>query len=137
MAALTGSYDAQRKDGELARYPLAAGARVWKGGLVGIGPGGLVAAASDAAGEVAAGVAYESADNSNGIAGAITLRVQKVGSYVYGKSGAVQGDVGKTAFVVDDNTVSTAATGNNVACGVVIGLVDTGHLRVRIDGRVS
>ncbi len=137
MAALTGSYDAQRKDGQLARYGLAAGAHVFKGGLVGIQVGGLVAPASDAAGEVVAGVAYEEADNTNGAAGAVSLRVQKVGSYVYGKAGAVQGDVGKTAFVVDDNTVSTAATANNVACGVVIGLVDGGHLRVRIDGRVS
>ena len=137
MAALTGAYDAQRKDGELARYPLAANARVWKGGLVGLTAGGLAAAAADVAGEVVAGVAYETADNTTGAAGAVSVRVQKVGSYVYGKSGAVQGDVGRTAFVVDDNTVSTAATTNNVACGVVVGLVDAAHVRVRIDGRVS
>ncbi len=45
----------------------------------------------------------------------------------------MQADLGKPCFIVDDNTVSTAATTNNVACGYVTELIDASHVRVRID----
>ena len=149
MTALTASYDTKRKDGELIRYPVAAGAHVFKGALVCVTTAtGYLAPAADAAGVVFAGVAYEEGNNlagaeqydetvTSGAAGAVSVRVQKTGVYQYHKTSAVQADVGKPAFVLDDNTVSTAATTDNVRCGVVVGLVDTGTVAVRIDEAVS
>lgn len=149
MTALAASYDPKRKDGELIRYPLAAGAHVFKGALVCVSTAtGLIAPAADAAGVVCVGVAYEEGNNSAGVeqpdetigtgaAGAVSVRVQTVGLYQYHKAGAVQADVGKQAFVVDDNTVATAATTNSVKCGVVGALVDSGTVAVLIDGRIS
>jgi hypothetical protein len=46
----------------------------------------------------------------------------------------VQADVGKQAFLVDDNT---AVTTNSIKCGVVGALVDSGMVAVLTDGRVS
>jgi hypothetical protein len=121
--------------------------------------GGYVQPATDAASVEFCGVFVETADNltgavqpgtvqpsygspqapptptglSAGVAGAILARVFKTGAFVFGKASAVQSDVGKQAFVVDDNNVSTSATTHNVACGSVCELVDASHVRVRID----
>ncbi|MDQ2688290.1 MAG: hypothetical protein M3Y28_10525, partial [Armatimonadota bacterium] len=110
----------------------------FKGALVAVASAtGLAQAATDAAGVVFVGVAYETCDNTGGAAAAKLLRVLKTGDYVYAKAGAALTDIGKTALIVDDNTVSTAATTNNVPCGVVVGLTDSGHVTVRIDGKVN
>ena len=138
MTALSASYDARRKDGLLAAYPAAAGARVFKGAMLAVSAAtGLVQPAVDGPGLVFAGVAYEGADNAGGAAGAKSVRVLKTGVFTYAKAGAAQGDVGKTAFAVDDATVATAPTAAGVACGIVVGVADSGHLQVRIDTKVS
>jgi hypothetical protein len=161
MTALAAPYDARMKPGEMTRYPVAAGAFCYKGGLAVLN-GGYAQPAADAAGTQFVGVFAESADNltgaiqpgfvepsigspspplpsgiAQGSAGAIGARVYKEGAFVFSKAGAVQSDVGKQAFVVDDNTVSTSATTHNVACGYVVELIDASHVRVRIDLAVN
>ena len=80
MAGLTGAYDAKRKDGAIIAFAVAAGVRVFKGALVSVNSAtGLVGPATDAAGTVFVGVAYESADNSGGAGGAVLVRVQTSG----------------------------------------------------------
>ena len=157
MTALAAPYDARMKPGEMTRYPVAAATICFKGGLAALS-GGYVEPAADAASIQFVGVFAESADNrvnsiqpgfiepsigspspalpsgiTQGLAGAIGARVYKEGAFVFNKAGAVQTDVGKQAFIVDDNTVSTAATTHNVACGYVCELIDASHVRVRID----
>ena len=138
MTALSSPYDARRKDGALLASAVAAGAHVFKGGLLTVASAtGLAQPGADAAGQVFAGVAYESADNTGGAAGAKTVRILKTGVFTYAKTSAAQTDVGKTVFLVDDNTVSTAATTDNIACGVVVGVPDSAHVQIRIDGKVN
>ncbi len=137
MTALAQGYDARRRDGALIAYPVAAGGRVFKGGLVAVAASGYAVPAADAAGLTFVGVAYEEGDNRGGAAGARKVRVLKTGVYTYAKVGASPADMGKVVFVVDDGAVTTAATGSNVAAGVVVGVPDTGHVCVRIDGKVS
>jgi hypothetical protein len=138
LMTVLSSYDARRKDGALVRYPLGAGVYVRKGGLLTVAAAtGLAQPASDSAGVVFIGVAYEDADNTGGAAGAISVRVLKTGVFTYAKTAAVQADVGKAAFVVNDTTVSTAATPDSVACGTVVGVPDTLTVQIRIDGKVS
>ena len=153
MTALAAPYDARMKPGNRVRYPLAANTEVYKGGLA-VLSGGYAQPGADAASVQFAGVFAESVNNMTGAvqpgqiapgigspnltpvagaAGAYSARVEKEGAFVYAKAGAVQSDVGKQAFIVDDNTVSTAATSHNVACGYVTELVDASHVRVRID----
>ena len=132
------SHDARRKDGALVLYPLGAGVHIRKGGLLAVASAtGLVQPASDSAGLVFVGVAYEESDNTGGAAGAKSVRVLKTGIYSYAKTGAVQSDTGKTAFLVDDGTVSTAPTSDNLACGIVVGVPDAVSVQIRIDGKVS
>ena len=128
MTALSASYDSRRQDGALLAYPVAAGAHIFKGALLAVSATGLVQPASDTAGLVFAGVAYESADNTGGAAGAKSVRVLKTGVFTQPKTGAALTDVGKTALIVDDTTVSTAATTNNLACGIVVGFPDSAHV---------
>lgn len=138
MTALSQPYDARRKDGVLVAYPVAAGAHVHKGGLIAVAATtGLAQPAADAAGVTFVGIAYEDMDNTGGAAGAKLVRLLKTGVFTYAKTAAAQTDVGKTAFVVDDATVSTAATADNVACGVVVGVPDAASVQVRIDGKVN
>ena len=138
MTALSTSYDARRKDGVLAAYPLGAGVHVRKGGLLAVAAAtGLVQPASDSAGLIFVGVAYEEADNTGGAAGAQSVRVLKTGVFTYAKTGATQTDVGKPAFVVDDATISTAATTDSLACGTVVGAPSALTVQIRIDGKVS
>jgi hypothetical protein len=137
MTALSASYDARRRDGALIAYSVGAGVHVFKGALLAVAATGLVQAASDAPGLVFAGVAYEEADNTGGAAGAKSVRVLKTGVFTLAKAGAGQTDMGKAAWVVDDATVATAPTADNVACGVVVGVEGGAHVRVRIDTKVS
>ena len=150
MAVLTSSYETKRREGQLVLYPLAAGAHVFKGALVCVASAtGFLVPGADVAGVVFVGVAYESGDNvsgyvppfggipGTGAAGAVSIRVEKDGLYQFHKTGAVQADVGKVAFILDDNTVSTVATTNSVHCGVVGALIDGGTLAILIDGRTS
>lgn len=137
MTALTASYDARRKDGALIAYPVAGARQVHKGGLTAVASAtGLAQPAGDVAGIVFIGVAYEGADNGTGAAGAKTVRVLKTGVFTYAKTGASAGDVGKTAFVVDDATVATAPTADSIPCGVVVGVPDALSVQVRIDAAV-
>lgn len=161
MAALTAPYDARRKDSDVTSYPVAATTECFKGGLA-VLSAGYAQPGADAAGVLFAGVFAESADNLSGavppgqvqpsigsplpnlpsglaagVAGAINVRVVKEGAFVFSKAAAVQGDVGKEVFVVDDNTVSVAATTNNIFCGYVTELIDSSHVRVRIDRAVQ
>lgn len=138
MTALTNSYDARRRDGALVRYPVGAGVHVRKGGLLAVAAAtGLAQPASDSAGLVFIGIAYEEANNTGGAAGALAVRVLKTGIYTYAKTSAVQTDVGKAAFALDDGTVSTAATTDNIACGVVVGVPSAASVQIRIDGKVN
>lgn len=134
----TNSYDARRKDGALVRYPVGAGVHVRKGGLLAVAAAtGLAQPASDSAGLVFIGIAYEEADNTLGGAGALLVRVLKTGVYTYAKTAAAQTDTGKAAFVVDDATVATAATTDSIACGVVVGVPNAVSVQIRIDGKVN
>lgn len=137
MTALSASYDARRRDGALVAYSLGAGVHIFKGALLAVAATGLVQPASDAPGLVFAGVAYEEADNRGGAAGGKSVRVLKTGVFTLAKAGAAPSDVGKTALVMDDATVATAPTADNIACGVVVGVEGGTHLRVRIDTKVG
>lgn len=136
MAALTGNYDANEKSGKLQGYNLGADKKVFKGSLIAADDAtGYAEAATDAAAKTFLGVAYEPGDNTDGAAGAVGIRVQKSGSFIYNFSGTWnQTIIGKKAYAVDDNTVALAATtANDVYVGDIVGLAGTSQVRVRID----
>ncbi len=138
MTALAAAFDARRQEGKLLAYRMAAGAKIYKGALVCVTSAtGLAATGADAAGVVFVGVAYETSDNTGGGAGARSIRVQKTGDFTFNSTGAAQADVGKTAYLGDDNTAKTAATTNNIPVGKVVAYNSAASVAVRIDGAVN
>ena len=147
MTALTAAYDTHEKPGEMIAYPIAANTTIFKGALVEI-VGGYAQPAADTAGALFVGVAHQTKVNTAatpltggagfaGAAGALSVRVHKEGSFLYNNAAAVAGDVGQVAHVVDDNTVTTAGTANNLPAGYVVEVPDASHVRVRIDRSVQ
>lgn len=105
MAALTKDRDTPARDGKLLGYPMAAGARIFAGALA-VLSGGYAQAGTTAVGLKAIGRANEAADNTGGAAGDKTVLVER-GVFRFAQDGTItQADVGGTAYIVDDQTVS-------------------------------
>lgn len=136
MTALTANFDAERKDGVLVCYKVAAATKIYKGAMVAVNADGYAVPAADAAGLKFVGYAYEPADNSAGAAGDAVLRVWKDGSFLAAKSDAGQSDIGNDVYIVDDNTVA-ASTTYGVLAGTVVEVPAPGFVRVLIKNAVK
>lgn len=107
-------------------YPVAAATKIWFGEMVCTDAAGNLVPATDTASLIYKGVAFESVDNSGGIAGALSCEVQPstVDQGQFLKINAVSPDqtwVGKRVFVVDPTTCGLAGSTSHT---VVIGTVD-------------
>ena len=147
MTALTAPLDVHEKDGELVSYPLAANTTIYKGALVAL-TGGYAKPGADTAGVLFVGVAHETIKNQTstplpggagfaGAAGALNIRVRKVGSFLYSRAASTVADLGKAVQIVDDNTVATTGTTNSIGAGYIVDVPDGSHVRVRIDRAVQ
>ena len=131
--ALTMSRDLARYvDQELRSFPLAAGARVFRGAWVETNPDGFL---RPVAGDgVFAGLAYEDADNSTGEAGDQSARVYTCGDFRAALIGATQADIGRRVYATDDDTL-TFDPQSATPVGRVEGIEATGQIVVRIETR--
>lgn len=138
MTATTTAREAKRKDGEIISYPMAV-VKIPKGALVNINSAGFATNATDAAGETFAGVAYETVDNSAGSAGGLSIRVETTGTFVFidGDGNGAQTDVGAAFKIVDNQTITDAATTNNLIAGVAVESINAAAVRIRIDRYAS
>ena len=134
MTAITTAREAKRKDGGIIAYPMAA-VKIPKGALVNINAAGFATNASDTAGDTFAGVAYETVDNSLGAAGDLGIRVETNGTFIFVDGGAngAQTDVGVSFKIMDNQTITDAATTNNIVTGVAVESISTTSVRIRID----
>ncbi len=134
MTATTTAREARRKGGRQIAYPIGK-TKIPKGALVNINSSGFAVNASDAAGETFAGVAYETVDNSGGSAGDLLVRVQTTGTFVFvdGGGNGAQTDVGVAFNIVDNQTVTDAATSNNLRAGTAVESLGVNAVRIRID----
>ena len=138
MTATTTAREAKRKDGKLVSYPMAV-AKVPKGALVNINAAGYATNSTDASGETFAGVAYETVDNSAGSAGDLSIRVETSGTFVFtdGGGNGAQTDVGVEFKVVDNQTITDAATTNSLKAGIAVESISATQVRIRIDRYAS
>ena len=96
------------KGRDLLVLPVAAATAIHAGALVALNASGLAVPGSVATTLLAAGRAEESADNSAGSAGAISVTVRR-GVFLFKNHGAdpvVQADTLKDCYIVDDETVA-------------------------------
>ena len=134
MTALTDNYEAKRQDGDIISVPVKGSAKIYKGALVVDKGTGYAEPGTDGSGYIFLGVAVEKADNSGSATdGKIEVRVYKTGVFQYTKASAAQTDLTVAMYIHDDQTVGSSAT-NSVACGYVVDIVDSSHVKLRIDG---
>jgi hypothetical protein len=108
--------------------PAGAGKKIYAGALVAVNAG-YAEPASTATGLIAAGRAEESVDNTNGAAGAVSVRVRRgVFKYKNKSDDAVtQAEVLTDCYIVDDETVAkTNGTNTRSKAGRVIAVDSDG-----------
>ena len=131
MTALTAAKEAERQDGEIIPYKVAASTTIYKGALVCDNTSGYAVPAADTSGYVLLGVAVETVTCGT-TAGAVSVRVYKTGVFKMAKASAAQTDIGVLMYVLDDATVAASST-NSIKAGYVIDIIDTSNIRLRID----
>lgn len=121
MTALTADRATRARTGEYIEDPVAAGVTIFAGALVVLDATGYAAPGTTATGLVARGRAEEHVDNSAGADGAVSVRVRR-GIFRFANDSSVdRTTIGKTAYIVDDQTVAaTDGTGTRSAAGEVV-----------------
>ena len=129
MAALTEARDIVRRDGELIQFPIKASTTIHQGALVEFASG-AVQPAVKAADKVIAGVSEEAgAVPAGGSDGDAKVIVRPHGVFKFanaaGDGAIVATDVGATAYIEDDQTVTKTAAGSSEV-GRIVGLDSDG-----------
>lgn len=139
MAALTAPRSTIREDDHVLpavrTVPVKAATKCLQGGIA-VYDAGYAAPGRTALNLIAAGVFEETADNTGGAAGAVSVRIRR-GSFKFANSAGgdliAQANVGATAYIVDDQTVAlTNGTGTRSAAGKIVGVDADGGVWVEI-----
>ena len=133
MTALTAPRQVSEKAGVTSTAPVAADTKIWQGALV-VMAAGVAKPGHTAATLVVLGVAEETVDNTGGAGGAKSVTARR-GTFRFVNLGAdalTTADVGKDAYLVDDQTVAkTSATDARSVAGKVID-VDAAGAWIRV-----
>ena len=132
MTALAAERNTIMKDGELIPVKMAAGAKIYAGGMVVANATGYGAPGSTALNLTYLGRAEETVDNAGGADGDKTVLVRRGKAFLWSNfSGdlVTQASLGKSCFIVDDQTVAlTNGTSTRSAAGTVLEVTSEGVL---------
>ncbi len=108
------------------RFAVAASTVIWQGAMVALATSGgvtLASPATAATGLTIVGLARATADNRTGVAGAITVDVENDVAMMNNDATnpVTAAQIGQSVYAIDDNTVSSLATGRSAA-GVLVEL---------------
>lgn len=122
--ALSADYNGPRRERFTFYRPLAAGVKIFGGGIVVLDSAGNGNPASTATGLICDGRARMQVDNTGGIAGALSVEVEK-GCFRFANSASADlidaTCIGSICYLVDDFTVAkTSATGTRSIAGPVM-----------------
>lgn len=123
--------------GEIREQPIGAASRIFVGALLMRNAAGFIIRGATAPGSFGVGVAEDRADNTAGANGALNARYRTGLTARFRNSAAadliVQADVGKVAWIVDDDQVAkTNGTATRSPAGI-IEAVDAQGVWVRFD----
>lgn len=135
MAALTKDRNTPVRDGNTFTCPVAAAKKIFAGSIVMLSATGYATPGAVAAGQVCAGRAEETVDNSAGADGAKSVDVRS-GTFKFGNSAAGDAitiaEIGDNCYIVDDQTVAkTDGTGTRSVAGKIVA-VDSDGVWVRM-----
>ncbi|MCC7097275.1 MAG: hypothetical protein IT472_08860 [Thermomonas sp.] len=121
MVALAGARNTPEVIGPIRNFPIAAATTIYAGALVQLNAAGFLVPASATAANIAVGRADETVVNA-GEAGAASVDVRR-GIFRFANSAAgdliARSEIGKTVYVVDDQTVAkTNNAGARPAAGI-------------------
>jgi len=118
------------KDGEVVAVPMGANAKIFAGALTVANATGYAAPGSTATTLTYLGRAEEYKDNTGGADGAMTILVRRKKAFKWKNAAAdlvTQAELGKTCYIVDDETVAKTNGGNTrSAAGKVVGIESDG-----------
>lgn len=127
---LTADRNTPRQPGKIIPVPVAASAKIYAGALVVANASGYAAPGSTATTLTYLGRAEEAVDNSSGSNGDKSVQVRRGEAFKFKNSGSdavTQASLGKTCYIVDDETVAaTNGTNTRSAAGVVVGIESDG-----------
>jgi hypothetical protein len=127
--ALNADRNTPVRDGANVTHPVAAAKKIYAGALVVINASGYAEPGSTVATLTAVGRAEAQVDNSGGANGAAIINVRR-GIFRFVNSGSdliTRTEIGKTCYIVDDQTVAkTDGTGTRSAAGKVIDVDSVG-----------
>ncbi|MCK6521842.1 hypothetical protein L6R49_10425 [Myxococcota bacterium] len=133
MAAATEDRATEARDGKYMAAPITAGGVLLLGVMVVWASDGYAANGTDTSGVVFAGVVRKEGDNTSGADGDVTGEVHTDGVFKFNHSGLLITDVGKTLYLVDNQTVGLADdTTNAIEVGTLEQWVSSSEVWVRI-----
>ena len=130
MPALTNDRNTRLRSGDVYDDPVAASTVIYAGALVCLNAAGNAVPGAVATGLKARGVARVRVDNGGGDAG--DKRIESApGVYRFGNSASAdeiaRGDIGATAYIVDDQTVAkTDGSSARSPAGTIVDVDDVG-----------
>lgn len=128
--ALAADRNTQMKDGEVIAVPVAANVKCYAGGLGVANASGFAAPGSVATTLTYLGRFEETVDNTGGANGAKTVQIRRKKAFKfknYATDLVTQAELGKTCYIVDDETVAkTNGTSTRSAAGKVVGIDSDG-----------
>ena len=129
--ALTADRNTPHRDGEIIVVPVAANVKIFAGAIVAANATGYATKGATATTLTYLGRADEYVDNTGGADGAKTIQVRRGKAFKWKNSAGdavTQAELGKTCYIVDDETVSKSNAGGNIQspCGKVVGIDSDG-----------
>ncbi|WP_027366940.1 hypothetical protein [Desulfocurvibacter africanus] len=128
--ALSADRNTPFEDGELVSAPVAASTKCYAGGIAVANANGYAAPGSTATGLTYLGRFEETVDNSSGQNGGKVIQIRRKKAFKWKNSGTdavTQASLGKTCYIVDDETVAaTNGTNTRSAAGIVVGIDSDG-----------
>lgn len=125
MAALTADRNTPKMSAEQLGVPMAA-VKIFAGSLVAANASGYATPGATATTLTYLGRAAETVDNTGGAVGAKIIRVDRKEAYKFANLGAdlvTQADLGKSCYIVDDQTVAKTNGGaTRSLAGKVVGI---------------
>jgi hypothetical protein len=128
MTALTRDRNTPLKHAGIIGVPAAAGAVLHAGAIAVANATGYGAPGSTATTLTYIGRVEESVDNTGGADGALTVLVRRLNAFKWANDGSItQAHQGKTAYIVDDQTLAATDGGaTRSAAGRIVGVESDG-----------
>jgi len=133
MTALTKSVARDGENYKLPNYKIAADVKIYRGAMVMTNADGLLVPCGVLAGSVFAGVSRTENDMTGEVAGSAEAQVEAIDAFEVDIAAAVQADIGKKVYALDDNSVGLTLVPDTVVAGKIVEIISATKVLVKPD----